>query len=190
VAVGSTLQSPQPLTTAAPSRQASPSASPCPLVRPLRPDDWEQVVEAYADAVRQLAAPLYRDQQIRAWASHPRDNPSFTAALARGVGWVATTPERPASVEAFALLEPADRLSLLYCRARSSRRGLATALLTTLQRHARSHGQTHLRTEASRLSRPLLERLGWRVDGEEEILFAGERFVRWRMSTRLSPPHG
>ena len=155
------------------------------LVRPLRPADWAQVVEVYADAVQTLAAPHYLPEQIHAWAFHPLNNPSFQDALARGQGLVGYPPDRPESVEAFAVLDPADRLSLLYCRGRSSRQGLASLLVRGLEEQARAAGHSRLRTEASRLSRPLLERLGWSVDAEEEILFAGQPFVRWRMSTSL-----
>jgi putative acetyltransferase len=155
------------------------------VVRPLQPEDWAQVVEVYADAVQTLASPHYRPEQIQAWARHPLHNISFEAALARGHGLVGSLADRPVAVEAFALLDPPDRLALLYCRARSCRQGLATALVRALEEHARREGQSRLRTEASRLSRPLLERLGWAVDGEEEILFAGQPFVRWRMSTSL-----
>jgi putative acetyltransferase len=155
------------------------------LVRPLRPTDWAQVVEVYADAVQTLAAPHYLPEQIHAWAFHPLNNPSFQDALARGQGLAGCPPDRPESVEAFAVLDPADRLSLLYCRGRSSRQGLASLLVRGLEEQARAAGHNRLRTEASRLSRPLLERLGWSVDAEEEILFAGQPFVRWRMSTSL-----
>lgn len=155
------------------------------LVRSLQQADWHQVVEVYSDAVQSLAVPYYRAEQVAAWAHHPRHNPSFEAALQRGFGLVGTTTDRPDSVEAFALLDPSDRLALLYCRGRSSRQGLATRLVKDLEQHARSSGQTRLHTEASQLSRPLLERLGWGVDREETILFAGESFVRWRMSRSL-----
>jgi hypothetical protein len=43
-----------------------------------------------------------------------------------------------------------------------------------------------LRTEASQLSRPLLERRGWRIEAEEEVLFAGVSFRRWRMIKALA----
>jgi putative acetyltransferase len=155
------------------------------VVRSLEPADWPQVVEVYADAVQTLASCHYRPEQIQAWARHPLQNDVFAEALARGHGLVGCLPDRPQSVEAFALLDPGDRLSLLYCRGRSSRQGLGTRLVRTLEDHARAEGHSRLRTEASRLSRPLLERLGWTVDAEEEILFAGQPFVRWRMSTRL-----
>jgi putative acetyltransferase len=158
---------------------------PAMAMRVLQPADWAQVIEVYSDAVRALATPYYRPEQIDAWAQHPVNNPSVQDALARGHGLVATAPDHPATVEAFALLDPPDRLALLYCRSRSSRQGHGSRLVRSLENHARSLGQDRLRTEASRLSRPLLERLGWTVDGEEAILFAGEPFVRWRMSTTL-----
>jgi GNAT superfamily N-acetyltransferase len=155
------------------------------VLRPLRPVDWPKVEEAYADAVRSLAAPYYSPEQIEAWARHPVLHPDVREALARGHGLVGCAPTHPTSVEAFALLDPPDRLALLYCRGRSSRQGLATRLVRALEQHARSEGQSCLRTEASQLSRPLLERLGWTVEAQEEILFAGQPFVRWRMRTVL-----
>jgi GNAT superfamily N-acetyltransferase len=157
-------------------------------IRPLLPEDWDQVVDVYADAVRTQAAPWYRPEQIDAWALHPIDDPTFTEILARGHGLVGCPVDQPWNVEGFALLDPGDRLSLLYCRGRSSRQGLATRLVRGLEAKARAEGQRRLRTEASRLSRPLLERLGWSVDQEEEIVFAGQPFVRWRMSTPLTGP--
>jgi putative acetyltransferase len=155
------------------------------VVRPLQPADWPQVLEVYADAVRTVAAPHYRPEQIQAWAAHPFHSTSVEEALTRGEGLVGTSSEQPTSVEAFGLLDPSDRLALLYCRGRSSRQGFATVLVRALEARARAAGTPRLRTEASRLSRPLLERLGWRVDGQEAILFAGQPFVRWRMSTTL-----
>ncbi|MFM7169774.1 MAG: GNAT family N-acetyltransferase [Cyanobium sp.] len=155
------------------------------LLRPLQKNDWEQVMATYADAVQTLATPLYRPEQIHAWSTFPFQNAAFQDVLARGYGLVGTTADRPTSVESFALLDPIDRLALLYCRGRSSRKGLASLLVQTLEDHARRAGQSRLRTEASQLSRPLLERLGWQVDGEETILFAGEPFLRWRMGKSL-----
>ena len=104
----------------------------------------------------------------------------FGPALRRGYGLVSCAAAG-GSIEAFALLDPVDRLSLLYCRGRSCRQGRATALLQALQDHARAAGVTRLRTEASQLSRPLLQRRGWRLEAEETVLYAGVPFERWRM---------
>lgn len=151
------------------------------ILRPLVPADLTQLAELYRDSVLSQAPGLYSDRQIQAWAHHAGGGSALAKALARGVGLASCADSGGQSIEAFALLDPIDRLSLLYCRGRSSRQGRATALLAALEQQARASGCRRLRTEASQLSRPLLERLGWRLEAEEEVLFAGVPFRRWRM---------
>jgi putative acetyltransferase len=153
-------------------------------VHPLRPliaTDGPQLVEVYRDAVLSQAPGRYSPEQIQAWANHAGTDPGFQAALRRGHGLVSHARDTPEHIEAFALLDPLDRLSLLYCRGRSSRQGRGRALVEAVEELARASGCSQLRTEASQLSRPLLERLGWGVEAEEEVLFAGLVFRRWRM---------
>jgi GNAT superfamily N-acetyltransferase len=152
-----------------------------PLLRLLQPSDVEPVLQVYREAVISQAAGLYTPRQIEAWAAHAQRSDAVRTALLRGHGLVSCAAEAVGSIEAFALLDPIDRLSLLYCRGRSSRRGHGRALVSALEEHARRRGGSRLRTEASQLSRPLLERLGWWVEAEETVTFAGEAFVRWRM---------
>lgn len=155
-------------------------ASDFPL-RPLVAADLPELVDLYRDAVLSQTPGYYNDRQIQAWAHHAGREAGLAEALARGVGLASCAAPPQRMIEAFALLDPIDRLSLLYCRGRSSRQGRATALLAALERIAQERGCRRLRTEASQLSRPLLERLGWWIEAEEEVVFAGERFRRWRM---------
>lgn len=143
--------------------------------------DLPELVDLYRDAVLSQTPGYYNDRQIQAWAHHAGRAAGLAEALARGVGLASCAAPPQRTIEAFALLDPIDRLSLLYCRGRSSRQGRATALLAALERIAQERGCQRLRTEASQLSRPLLERLGWWMEAEEEVVFAGERFRRWRM---------
>ncbi len=162
---------------------------PAVLIREIEPSDLQGLIAVYHDAVISQTQELYTERQIRAWAGHAARSPDLHQALQRGYGLLACNPaateDHNQTFEAFALLDPADRLSLLYCRGRSSRRGLATRLVTALEAHAAAQGIQRLRTEASQLSRPLLERLGWQVKTEEELIFAGEPFRRWRMERHL-----
>ena len=160
-------------------------ATPKPL-RPLIAADGPQLVEVYRDAVLSQAPGLYSPQQIQAWAAHAAADPDFHAALRRGHGLVSHASGTPEQIEAFGLLDPPDRLSLLYCRGRSRRQGRGRAVVEALEQLARASGCSRLRTEASQLSRPLLERLGWDVEAEEEVLFAGVVFRRWRMIRSLN----
>jgi hypothetical protein len=151
------------------------------LIRRLRSRDLPQVIAVYREAVLSQAPGLYSPAQVEAWASHPAREPDFARSFARGYGLASCSGACGERVEAFGLLDPADRLSLLYCRGSACRQGRGTALVRSLEAHARAGGRDRLRTEASRLSRPLLERLGWRLEAEEEVILAGEAFRRWRM---------
>jgi len=150
-------------------------------IRPLRPEDGPQLEEVYHDAVVSQAPPYYSPDQVAAWAGHVLRPDGIRQAVARGHGLVSCDQPDGSVVEAFALLDPPQRLALLYCRGRSARQGRATALLRGVQRQAHLQGQTFLRTEASQLSRPLLEREGWLVEAEETAFYAGVAFQRWRM---------
>ena len=151
------------------------------LMRPLRTSDTPQLMAVYREAVLSQTEGLYTPEQIRAWAGHAAGDPGFAASLARGQGLVSLANAGSERIEAFALRDPSDRLALLYCRGSSSRQGRGQALVQAIERQARGEGLLRLRTEASQLSRPLLERLGWMVEAEEEVLFAGVLFRRWRM---------
>ena len=151
------------------------------MIRQLTAEDDAQLIAVYRDAVVSQALGLYRDEQIEAWAHHAASDPAVLSAVRRGYGLVSCDAADPRVIEAFALLEPIDRLSLLYCRGRSCRQGRGRQLVEALERQARRHHCRRLRTEASQLSRPLLLRLGWRIEAEEELIFAGQPFQRWRM---------
>lgn len=155
-------------------------------IRRLRPEDFTQLITVYHDAVISQAAGHYSQAQIAAWSEHACRDDGFRQSLVRGYGVVSCAEEDSGTIEAFALLDPPDRLALLYCRGRASRQGRATALLQALESYARQAGSRQLRTEASQLSRPLLEQQGWRIEAEEEVIFAGERFRRWRMIKALA----
>ena len=60
-----------------------------------------------------------------------------------------------------------------------------TALLEQIEGEAQLEGVDRLRTEASQLSRPLLESRGWRVVAPETISIGGVPFERYRMDKPL-----
>ncbi len=155
-------------------------------LRPLTPDDLEAVREVYRDAVLSQAPLLYTSDQVKAWADVVLKSSTLETILEQGVG-LASCSGAGSVIEAFAVLEPADRISLLYCRGRASRQGRSTALLQALESLARGYGSRRLRTEASFLSRPLFEREGWCVDWIEELTIASVPFRRFRMVKDLPP---
>ncbi|MCP9886106.1 GNAT family N-acetyltransferase [Synechococcus sp. ATX 2A4] len=162
------------------------------LIRRLTDEDHGAAADVYRDAVHSQAPALYSPQQVAAWAGLPLSRPEFRFTLAQGFGLVSEgepsgSTARP-PIEAFAVLEPLDRVALLYCRGRSCRQGRASALLQGLEALALTAGVEALRTEASFISRPLFERQGWQVMAIEELALAGVSFRRFLMQKPLTAP--
>jgi len=162
-------------------------------LRPLTPSDRAALVAVYGDAVLSQTPGLYGPEQVSAWAQHAAQTPAVLACLEQGYGLASLGASgadgSDAPIEAFGILDPPEaehcRLALLYCRGRSCRQGRASAILAGLEGWARQRGCRQLHTEASQLSRPLLERRGWQVAREERLIFAGQPFLRWRMIRAL-----
>ena len=148
-------------------------------LRPIGLADAPLLREIYADAVESQAPGLYSDAQVRAWAALAWLPGVLDRTLAEGSGWIS------GDGAAFAIRHPQERLSLLYCRGSAARQGHGSALLARIELEAQADGVQRLRTEASQLSRPLLERRGWRVVAPETISIGGVLFERYRMDKPL-----
>ena len=148
-------------------------------LRPIGSGDAFLLRGIYADAVESQAPALYSDQQVKAWAALAWLPGVLDRTFEEGSGWISGHDA------AFAIRHPKNRLSLLYCRGCAARQGHGTALLERIEAEAKAEGVDHLFTEASQLSRPLLERRGWRVMAAETIAIAGVPFVRYRMDKPL-----
>ena len=148
-------------------------------LRPIGSGDAPLLREIYADAVESQAPTLYSEEQVRAWAALAWLPGVLDRTFVEGSGWIS------GDGAAFAIRHPQDRLSLLYCRGSASRQGHGTALLERIEGEAQLEGVDRLRTEASQLSRPLLESRGWRVVAPETISIGGVPFERYRMDKPL-----
>ena len=164
------------------------------LLRPFASSDLPQLLSVYGTAVRSQCGPYYAPEQVQAWAEHGQPGGELAATISRGWTLVNPVAASDSRIAAFAVLDPSDRLALLYCDGRWSRQGRGAALVQALECEARQRGVQRLRTEASQLSRPLLQRLGWQIEANETVPYAGVLFERWRMIKTLNlaaaPAHG
>ena len=151
-------------------------------LRLIRNEDNLELREVYVDSIRTQAPSCYTNAQIEAWVGLAHLPQLFDRSLAEGRGWILLKRNR---IEAFALRNPLDRLALLYCRGRSSRKGFANLLLERIEFDCAAEGIKLLSTEASLLSYSLLIRRGWVEKSIEKIEIAGISFDRYRMFKRL-----
>ncbi|MFA6961109.1 MAG: GNAT family N-acetyltransferase [Opitutaceae bacterium] len=151
-------------------------------MRAYQAADLPAVAAVYRESVRQIAPAFYTHEQVEAWAVFADGTGEMEKMMAQGFRLVI---ESDAGIEAFALLDPADYISLLYCRGRASRRGFASQLLTVLEAEARLLGVERVHTAASLVSHPLFLRHGYTVDHPERVERHGVVFDRYRMSKQL-----
>lgn len=149
-------------------------------VRRLETRDHDALVEVYRQAVLCSTAALYSKQQQWAWANQSE---ALRPLLSQGRGFVSCNPQDQA--EAFCLRHPNDRVALLYSHPSVQRRGCGKALLQATEQDARREDISMLRTEASLISKPLFEAMGWQVSWREELRIGGVHFQRFRMQKPL-----
>ncbi len=151
-------------------------------LRLIKREDNSDLRDVYVDSIQSQAPSFYNNSQIEAWAALANLPSFFERPFDEGRGWALLKRNK---IEAFALRYPLDRLALLYCRGRSSRKGFANMLLERIEFDCAEEGIKLLSTEASLLSHSLLLKRGWIEKSKEQIEIAGITFERYRMFKNL-----
>ena len=151
-------------------------------IRELRRDEHSEAITIYQKAVLSCDPKLYTQAQREAWASQ---GPALALQLERGRALASEATD--GGVLAFALRDPSQRLSLLYCHPEHQQRGHGRALIEAIEAEATQDRLGALETEASLISTPLLLKLGWRIRWREELLIRGVHFERFNLRKTLNP---
>ena len=172
-------------------------------IRRFRADDVTAVAALYGRAVRIGAAHAYPRKALIAWATphlsmrffRDRMLPTWTFVATapggaetrqryRGAGQGGRHGQGGEIVLGFAEVMQDGHVRMLFTDPVAIRRGIASRLLAHALDHARSHGTTNFTTDASRLSRPVFARVGFRPTGHRLRGIAGARLLTTRMVLR------
>ncbi len=140
--------------------------------------DQLNLKKIYFDSIISIDEKIYTSEQKRVWASQAWDNKYFNLSLKEGKGWLINEREK---IIAFALRYPNNRISLLYCRGDSQRKGYATKLLQKIEKEAIKEGLPFLTTEASLISYKLFLKNSWKIIRKEKIIIKNLTFERYKM---------
>ena len=124
------------------------------------PCDAEEIAVLFARSVREIAIEKYTQEEVETWASYADEIEEIRYRLAEGITLVAEAGGR---LVAFGQLKPANRVEFLYTSKEYSRLGIATSIYKKLEEHAAAKGVKFLTTDASRISKSLFEKLGFRL---------------------------
>ena len=150
------------------------------IVRAYRTEDRDAVVDVVVRAIRESAIRDYSPAQIEAWSGGDRLEP-WSDVRGRLI-WVAVVHE---VVVGLTDLEPSGHLDRMYVHPEHEGRGIASALLTSLELAARRQGLTRLFTEASITAKPFFEKRGFKVMTAQVVDFRGQQFTSFRMEKLL-----
>jgi len=152
-----------------------------PVIRRYDAADLDAVIGVFLRSVREVASRDYDAGQIAAWAKADRD--VWSRRRLERPTWVALLDD---VIAGFIDLESSGHIDMLFVDPASQRKGVASALLDTVENAARGQRLAVLDTDASITARPFFEKHGFRVVRSQDVALRGQRLTNFRMEKRFS----
>jgi len=152
-----------------------------PVIRRYEAADLDAVMSVFLRSVREVASRDYDAGQIAAWAQADRD--VWARRRLDRPTWVALIDD---VIAGFSDLESNGHIDMLFVDPARQRRGVASALLDTVENAARLQRLAIIDTDASITARPFFEKHGFQVVRSQEVALRGQRLTNFRMEKRFS----
>lgn len=155
------------------------------LIRKFKASDLDECIALFRATVHSVNARDYSASQLAAWAPEHIDEKNWHQRLTENISCVA---ELENQIVGFSNITPAGYVDLLYVHKDFQRRGIAAALLQTLEESARQAGAREFSTEASITAKTFFESQGYHTEKENRKEFRGEIFTNFSMKKKLHTP--
>ncbi len=147
-------------------------------LRTYREEDFPSLAELFYNTVHNISRDDYTSEQLDAWADGNIDRERWNSSFLKNHTLIA---ECDGKIVGFADMESGGYLDRLYVSHLHQRRGIATALVTALERQATANGVTAFETHASITARPFFERFGYVVVKENTVVRHGVSMTNFLM---------
>ncbi|MGO4586738.1 GNAT family N-acetyltransferase [Arthrobacter sp. 2RAF6] len=152
-------------------------------IRRYRRDDANQTLAIFLDAVTVTASADYSPEQIAAWSRpEQRNAPEWDQGMHDRDSYVAIID---GEIAGFSDVSTEGYIHMMFVSPRHSRRGIATALLNSLETRAREAATDRLSATVSITARPFFERHGFEVVAEQHPVMAGVQMANFHMTKSL-----
>ncbi|WP_273852631.1 GNAT family N-acetyltransferase [Guptibacillus spartinae] len=154
-------------------------------IRNYHHNDLNQIIELFLQTIQYVNRKDYSLIQIAAWTN---SKPTLTRTsiwkeeFKRNFTYVA---EREGDILGFIDLTATGHLERLYIHHKFQRQGIATELLSKVEKTAKEHNIMKLSTEASITARPFFERHQFNVVKDQTIVIDGVPMINFLMSKIL-----
>lgn len=152
-------------------------------LRTYQPDkDLHALCRLYRLAIWHLAKHHYSTEACRVWADWSEHEKQVDILLQKGQTQVA---EWDGVIAGFGQRYPAHHINMLYVAPDNARRGIASALLASMEGSARQNAIPIVTTHASRVSRQLFEQANYQMIRPEWTERRGIQLERFLMKKKL-----
>ena len=153
-------------------------------IRGYQTVDLESLLKLFQQAVMQVAAANYSQEQLIAWASSAEDMQEWDDRLREQQVVICESGSR---IAGFASMENNGHLDLMYVHPESMRQGVATRLYEDLEDWARGQSILRVFTEASLTALPFFQKMGFKTVARQSVERNGVTLDNFRMEKYLRP---
>jgi putative acetyltransferase len=161
----------------------SATAHPTIALRPLLPADVPLLAEIFRASIEELAADDYSKTQREAWASAADDEAAFGERLARQLTLVGTMEGSPVG---FASLKAPDVIDMLYVHPAAGGNGVATMLVSALEKLAAARSAGKLTADVSDSAVDFFRKRGFVPQTRNSRSVGGEWLANTTMEKKLA----
>ena len=147
-------------------------------IREATVKDLKQLQELYVGTITTVNAKDYTPEQIAEWASTATRTESLINKLTTQYFYVA---EENYQITGFASLENSGHLDMMYVHKDFQNKGIATQLLNTIIKKARSLGAATIDTDASKTARPFFEKHGFTLVQQQTVYINNTGLINYKM---------
>jgi putative acetyltransferase len=161
----------------------SATAHPAIALRPLLPADVPLLAEIFRSSIEELAADDYSETQREAWASAADDEAAFGERLAKQLTLVGTMEGSPVG---FASLKAPDVIDMLYVHPAAGGNGVATMLVSALEKLAAARSAGKLTADVSDSAVDFFRKRGFVPQTRNSRPVGGEWLANTTMEKKLA----
>jgi ribosomal protein S18 acetylase RimI-like enzyme len=154
------------------------------MIRNYQPGDHIAIAEIFTRAVHEIASKVYTPAQCLAWSEREPDPAHWEKRCVLKRPFIAVTGSE---ISGFLELDADGHIDCAYIHPLFQRRGIMTALVRHAIDTCRDAGGNRLYVEASICAKPLFEKLGFTVLGENLVRIDGEELLNYQMELWLAP---
>ncbi len=151
-------------------------------LRPYLEADAPLLVELFRASVEELASEDYDANQIDAWLTAVEDEAAFAKKLS---GMLTLIALFEGEIAGFAALAGKETIDMLYVLPEAARQGVATTLVTALEKLAAARGAAKLTVDASDTAEPFFKARGYVPERRNTIMLADTYIGNTTMAKKL-----